>query len=107
MLNPAVFDLGVPILGICYGVQEIAWHFGKNVLAGKKREYDHAALKVEGHTGKEDHIDQLFQLPDHFRHIASTINAPFAGIASISSPHFGLQFHPKLTGNRANTSFCW
>jgi GMP synthase (glutamine-hydrolysing) len=73
------------------------------------------ALKIERHTGKEDHINRLFQglqdnisewmshgdklsrLPDDFQPIASTINAPFAGIASISRPYFGLQFHPEVT----------
>lgn len=114
-VDPAVFDLGVPLLGICYGLQEIAWHFGKNVLAGEKREYGHAALKIQRHTGKEDHIDRLFEgigddvsvwmshgdklsrLPDHFCPIASTGNAPFAGIASMARPYFGIQFHPEVT----------
>jgi GMP synthase (glutamine-hydrolysing) len=120
-VDPAVFELGVPILGICYGLQEIAWHFGKNVLAGEKREYGHAALKIERHTGKENHVDRLFQgieddisvwmshgdklsqLPDHFQPIASTLNAPFAGIASTSSPYFGLQFHPEVTHTEDGT----
>ncbi|KAI9877045.1 MAG: GMP synthase (glutamine-hydrolyzing), partial [Watsoniomyces obsoletus] len=93
-VDPGVFDLGVPILGICYGLQEMAWHFGKTVLAGEKREYGHAALKIERHTGKEAHIDTLFEgieddievwmshgdklskLPDNFEPIASTKNAP-------------------------------
>src|SRR5437763_9491748 len=60
-VDPAVFELGIPILGICYGLQEIAWHFGRNVLAGEKREYGHATLKIERHTGKENCIDRLFQ----------------------------------------------
>ncbi|KIW34437.1 GMP synthase [glutamine-hydrolyzing] [Cladophialophora immunda] len=114
-VDPAAFDLGVPILGICYGLQEMAWHFGKNVLAGEKREYGHASLKIERHTGKEEHIDRLFEgieddievwmshgdklskLPDNFHPIASTANAPFAGIASMSEPYFGIQFHPEVT----------
>jgi GMP synthase (glutamine-hydrolysing) len=114
-LDPAVFDLDVPILGICYGLQELAWHFGKNVLAGEKREYGHANLKIERHSGKEAHIDRLFQgidddievwmshgdklskLPDSFEPIASTKNAPFAGIASMTKPYFGIQFHPEVT----------
>ena len=114
-VDPAVFDLNVPILGICYGLQEMAWHFGKNVLAGERREYGHATVKVERHAGKEEHIDRLFagiddelevwmshgdklsKLPEHFHPIASTANSPFAGIASMTKPYFGIQFHPEVT----------
>ena len=114
-VDPAVFDLGVPILGICYGLQEMAWHFGKNVTAGDKKEYGHAYLKIERHGVKEAHIDRLFEgieddievwmshgdklskLPDDFEPIASTRNAPFAGIASTTKPYFGIQFHPEVT----------
>ena len=60
-VDPAVFELGIPILGICYGLQEIAWHFGRNVLAGEKREYGHTTLKIERRTGKVNCIDRLFQ----------------------------------------------
>lgn len=52
-VDPAVFELDVPILGICYGLQEIAWNYGKNVSAGERREYGHANLKVERHAGKK------------------------------------------------------
>ena len=114
-LDTAVFDLDVPILGICYGLQEIAWHFGKNVAAGDKKEYGHAYLKIERHVGKEAHIDRLFEgieddievwmshgdklskLPDDFQPIASTKSAPFAGIANTTKPYFGIQFHPEVT----------
>ena len=114
-VDPRAFELGVPILGICYGLQEIAWHYGKNVHAHEKREYGHAALKIERHVGKEVHIDTLFdgveddievwmshgdklsRLPDGFHPIASTKNAPFAGIASVNMPLFGIQFHPEVT----------
>jgi GMP synthase (glutamine-hydrolysing) len=114
-VDAAVFELGVPVLGICYGLQEIAWQFGKNVVAGEKREYGHAYLKIERHTGKEEHIDRLFEgieddvevwmshgdklsrLPENFHPIASTSNSPFAGIASTSKPYFGIQFHPEVT----------
>lgn len=113
--DAAVWELGVPILGICYGLQEIAWNYGKNVLAGEKREYGHATVKIERHVGKEEHIDRLFEglgdeievwmshgdklskLPDGFRPVADTPNAPFAGIASIDKPLFGIQFHPEVT----------
>ncbi|KAF7512212.1 GMP synthase (glutamine-hydrolyzing) [Endocarpon pusillum] len=114
-VDPALFELGVPILGICYGLQELAWHHGKNVLAGEKREYGHAYLTIERHSESEEHIDRLFmgmekemevwmshgdklsKLPDNFHPIASTSNAPFAGIASTSKPYFGIQFHPEVT----------
>jgi GMP synthase (glutamine-hydrolysing) len=114
-VDPAVFKLDVPLLGICYGLQELAWHHGKNVAAGEKREYGHAQLKIERHTGKSSHIDRLFQgieddievwmshgdklsrLPDDFAIIATTPNAPFAGMAHTSRPYFGIQFHPEVT----------
>jgi GMP synthase (glutamine-hydrolysing) len=59
-VDQAVFELGAPILGICYWLQEIAWHFRKNVLA-RRGGNGHAALKIERHTGKEDYVDRLFQ----------------------------------------------
>lgn len=114
-VDPAVFDLGVPILGICYGLQELAWHQGSDVSAGDKKEYGHAYLDIQRHSGKQEHIDRLFEglgdqievwmshgdkvskLPDHFEPIASTKNAPFAGIASTDKPYFGIQFHPEVT----------
>ena len=114
--DPAIFELGVPILGICYGLQEIAWNLdNKNVVAGEKREYGHAVVTVQKHDGKQAHIDQLFsnlgedlevwmshgdklsQLPAGFEPIASTKNAPFAGIASMEKNLFGIQFHPEVT----------
>lgn len=114
-VDPAIFDLDVPILGICYGLQEIAWHFGKNVLAGEKREYGHAFLKIERHSDKDTHVDALFNgleddmevwmshqdklsnLPPSFITIATTSNAPFAGIAHEGKPCYGIQFHPEVS----------
>lgn len=111
----AIYGLGVPILGICYGMQEIAWSNGKNVLAGEKREYGHATLRVERHAGKGAHVDRLFKgleddmevwmshgdklshLPESFHTIATTSNAPFAGISHDTLPLFGIQFHPEVT----------
>jgi GMP synthase (glutamine-hydrolysing) len=109
-VDPTVFDLNVPILGICYGLQEIAWHFGKNVLAGEKREYGHAFLKVERNSGKDTHVDALFNglednmevwmshgdklsnLTPSFATIATTSNAPFVGMAHEDGPYYGIQF---------------
>lgn len=114
-VDPAVFELNVPILGICYGLQEIAWHHGKNVAAGEKREYGRSALKMEKHAATSAHVDQLFagleqdmevwmshgdklsHLPNDFVTIATTANAPFAGIAHTHKEYYGIQFHPEVT----------
>nr|OQO27847.1 GMP synthase [glutamine-hydrolyzing] [Rachicladosporium sp. CCFEE 5018] len=114
-VDPAVFELNVPILGICYGLQEIAWHHGKNVAAGDKREYGRAALKLEKHAATSAHVSQLFadlpqdmevwmshgdklsKLPDNFVTIATTSNSSFAGIAHTEKEYFGIQFHPEVT----------
>lgn len=55
-----MFELHVPILGICYGIQALARHFAKNVVAGEKREYGHAKLNIEQHTKAAVHVDRLF-----------------------------------------------
>lgn len=120
-VDPAVFELNVPILGICYGLQEIAWNHGKNVLAGEKREYGHAILDVKRHSGKQSHVDRLFHglehdtevwmshgdklshLPEKFVTIATTENAPFAGIAHEEKAYFGIQFHPEVTHTKRGT----
>lgn len=121
-VDPAVFELDVPILGICYGLQEMAWHHGKNVLAGEKREYGHAALNIARHAAKASHIDRLFHgleddmevwmshgdklshLPTSWLTIATTSNAPFAGIAHESKPYYGIQFHPEVTHTPRGTA---
>ena len=114
-VDPAVFALNVPVLGICYGLQEIAWHHGKQVSAGEKREYGKATLHVEqsdtASAGVNElfaglktdlqvwmsHGDKLSRLPDEFRTIATTPTAPFAGIAHTRKPLYGIQFHPEVT----------
>ena len=114
-VDPAVFDLNVPILGICYGLQELAWHHGKNVLAGEKREYGHATLQIARHDSKQGHVDRLFEglgdgievwmshgdklshLPEGFVTVATTQNSPHAGIANESKAYYGIQFHPEVT----------
>ncbi|CAO1601482.1 GMP synthase (glutamine-hydrolyzing) [Xanthoria calcicola] len=115
-VDPAVFDLNVPILGVCYGLQEMAWQLDQhNVLAGEKREYGHAKLTCEQGEGSASSVNVLFQdvpngvdvwmshgdklshLPESFSTIAATSNAPFAGIAHTSKPYYGIQFHPEVT----------
>lgn len=121
-VDPAVFDLDVPILGICYGLQEIAWqHDQQNVLAGEKREYGHARITFEPQEGDPSRVNDLFQgvadgigvwmshgdklshLPESFLTIAKTGNAPFAGIAHQSKPYYGIQFHPEVSHTSQGT----
>ena len=105
---PEYFDLGVPILGICYGLQEIAYRYSSdNVIAGTAREYGQADLKakrVNGHVdrlfeGLEDdmkvwmsHGDKLAKLPEGFHVIATTQNSEYAGIAHENKPLYGEYF---------------
>lgn len=108
-----VFEMGVPVLGICYGLQEIAWTFGGKVDPHDQREYGKAMIEVVK-TGRAEadrlfegeeasipvwmsHGDQLSKCPDEFEVIAKTPTAPFAAIAHKSKPFFGIQFHAEVT----------
>ncbi|KAJ4207669.1 GMP synthase (glutamine-hydrolyzing) [Fusarium solani] len=114
-VDPAVFELGVPILGICLAMaarQEIAWQTDSaNVARGIAREYGHADVtihKVDNHVDRlfaglgetmhayMSHFDKLVRLPEGFVVVAKTANSEFAGIAHQSKPIFGVQFHPEL-----------
>jgi GMP synthase (glutamine-hydrolysing) len=112
-VDPAFLDLNVPVLGICYGMQELAYRLSKdNVVAGTAREYGHADLKatrVSGHVdrlfeGLEDnmrvwmsHGDKLAKLPEGFHTIAITRNSEFAAIGHETKPIYAIQFHPEVT----------
>ncbi|KAK8845457.1 GMP synthase [glutamine-hydrolyzing] [Kwoniella newhampshirensis] len=116
-VDPAVFELGVPILGICYGLQEIARFHGGKVDAHSHREYGYAKIEVvktgkkeqdalfEGIEMEEDgglqvwmsHGDQLTSLPPNFVTIASTPTSPWTSIAHESKPIYGVQFHPEVS----------
>ncbi|KAJ6128207.1 hypothetical protein N7471_009424 [Penicillium samsonianum] len=111
-VDPAVFDLDVPILGICYGCQEIAWRIDStNVARGEAREYGHADVKITKVNSNVDrlfaglgdeipvfmsHFDKLVSLPTDFVVIGATKNSEYAGIAHVQKPIFGVQFHPEL-----------
>jgi len=113
-----VFDLGVPVLGICYGLQTMAAQLGGKVDTSAKREYGYAEVKVVGgklleglhdrlgaqNAGLLDvwmsHGDKVTELPPGFEIICATDSAPLAGIADESRHYYGLQFHPEVTHTR-------
>lgn len=111
-----VFNLGVPVLGICYGMQTMAQQLGGKVEAGTVREFGHAQIRAHGHTqllnGIEDstneqghglldvwmsHGDKVTQLPAGFKLMASTPSCPIAGMADEERRFYGVQFHPEVT----------
>jgi len=111
-----VFQLGVPVLGICYGMQAMAAQLGGVVGQTQKREFGYAELRVEKPESlfsniedrvSEDgdafldvwmsHGDTVVELPEGFEVIGSTDNAPYAAMADFDKKFFGLQFHPEVT----------
>ncbi len=107
----AVFALGVPVLGICYGMQAMAAQLGGHVAAAPHREYGYARLRTVADsallTGLGDeaggldvwmsHGDRVESCPAGFVAIAATDNAPLAAIADEGRRYYGLQFHPEVT----------
>jgi GMP synthase (glutamine-hydrolysing) len=112
----AVFELGIPVLGICYGMQTMAEQLGGKVEAGQTREFGYAEVRAHGHTdllkGIEDfataeghgmlkvwmsHGDKVTQLPAGFKVMASTPACPIAGMADEARRFYAVQFHPEVT----------
>ncbi|MBI3156841.1 MAG: glutamine-hydrolyzing GMP synthase [Burkholderiales bacterium] len=112
----AVWDLGVPVLGICYGMFAMTVQLGGQVEASMQREFGYAEVRARGHTrlldGIEDfrtaeghgmlevwmsHGDKVTALPPGFVLMASTPSCPIAGIADESRGYYGVQFHPEVT----------
>ena len=102
-----VFQLGVPVLGICYGLQLIAHVFRGKVHKSKKREYGFAQLSIDKQDGFfrgcprkltcwMSHGDKLDRMPAGFERIAHTTNAPVAAIADPKRRIYGVQFHPEV-----------
>lgn len=115
----AVFELGVPVLGICYGMQTMAWQLGGKVEGGHKREFGHADVRAHGHTrlldGIQDyataeghgmltvwmsHGDKVTEMPPGFRLMASTASCPIAAMADEDRRFYAVQFHPEVTHTR-------
>ncbi|MBL7999861.1 MAG: glutamine-hydrolyzing GMP synthase, partial [Candidatus Kapabacteria bacterium] len=103
----AVFSLGVPVLGICYGLQLIAEQLGGTVNASAKREFGRAYLEIDNHDDIfanipaqtqvwMSHGDSLTALPAGFHIIAHTENAPICAIRNSEQRIWGLQFHPEV-----------
>jgi GMP synthase (glutamine-hydrolysing) len=118
-----VFELGIPVLGICYGLQTMTEQLGGRVESSDHREFGYAQIRARGHSkllaGIEDHFseegyglldvwmshgDRVVALPDGFVLIASSDGAPIAGIANEEKAFYGLQFHPEVTRKRRRKS---
>src|SRR3990170_1245867 len=112
----AVFDLGIPVLGICYGMQTMAAQLGGAVETSRVREFGYAEVRARGHSalleGIQDRInaekhgllevwmshgDKVTALPPSFQVIASNESTPIAAMADESRRFYGVQFHPEVT----------
>ncbi|MFM7752737.1 MAG: glutamine-hydrolyzing GMP synthase, partial [Opitutaceae bacterium] len=105
--DPEIFRLGVPMLGICYGVQLMGHFLGGKVAHSKAREYGHGVLTVRrpGRLFKglprkvrvwNSHGDKITRLPPGFRAIGTTENSPFAAVEDARRGFYGIQFHPEV-----------
>src|SRR6267142_5424292 len=106
--DPKIFDLDLPVLGICYGMQLGAQILGGQVKPGKAREFGRAKLHVTSndplvHGLPQDtsvwmsHGDQVCELPPQFEAIATTATCPLAAMRHKTRPFYGVQFHPEVT----------
>ncbi len=112
----AVFDLGIPVLGICYGMQTMAQQLGGRVEGGTTREFGYAEVRARGHTSllKDiadfttpdghgmlkvwmSHGDKVTEMPPGFKLMASTESCPIAGMADEVRKYYAVQFHPEVT----------
>ncbi|MFZ9244699.1 MAG: glutamine-hydrolyzing GMP synthase, partial [Burkholderiaceae bacterium] len=112
----SVFELGIPVLGICYGMQTMASQLGGQVESGHQREFGYAEVRAHGHTAllKDiadftteqghgmlkvwmSHGDKVTQLPPGFKLMASTPSCPIAGMADETRGFYAVQFHPEVT----------
>jgi GMP synthase (glutamine-hydrolysing) len=105
-----LFELGIPVLGICYGMQLLSRHFGGRVVPAGKREYGHAELAAVGRPGPlfdgffadgksavwMSHGDHVETLPEGFEMVAKSANAPVCAIQNVARNLYGVQFHPEV-----------
>jgi GMP synthase (glutamine-hydrolysing) len=109
-VDEELFELGVPVLGICYGMQLMSRHFGGEVVPAGKREFGHAELFAEGAPGNlfdgffvegkspvwMSHGDHVQRIPAGFEVVASSANAPVCAIQDLRRSLYGVQFHPEV-----------
>ncbi|OAM17069.1 glutamine-hydrolyzing GMP synthase [Eikenella corrodens] len=109
--DTGLFDLGVPVLGICYGMQFMAHHLGGEVQAGNQREFGYAQVQTQDSaltSGIQDgapntldvwmsHGDKVCRLPENFHTIGSTPSCPIAMMENAERRFYGIQFHPEVT----------
>ena len=109
-----IFKLGIPILGICYGVQLLAWSCGGTVAPCLVSEYGKTAMRVDtgsnlfkglnaAQIGLMSHTDQIVKLPEGFRSVACTDNCPNAAIENKANRLYGMQFHPEVESTSRGT----
>ncbi len=105
--DPGIFEMGVPVLGICYGLHLMGHLLGGKVVKGDRREYGHGNLKIRsrGRLFKglpsrlrvwNSHGDELTRVPPGFKPIASTENAPYAVLEDRKRNFYAIQFHPEV-----------
>jgi GMP synthase (glutamine-hydrolysing) len=111
MVDKRIFEINVPILGICYGMQLITEYFGGKVIPSGKREFGHAKLKLKRTAGElfenffldgtanvwMSHGDHVSEIPKNFEVIAGTSNAPVCIIQNAKRNIYGVQFHPEVS----------
>ena len=106
-VDQGVYTLGIPVLGICYGMQRIAVDFGGSVVRSDHHEYGKAELKLESQSGLFNdvddegivwmsHSDKVETLPRGFAPIATSANSPYAAIANEEKRIYAMQFHPEV-----------
>ncbi len=106
-IDKEIFNLGIPILGICYGMQLITHLLGGKVSRAEKREYGKAILKIEdlsdifNGVSQEtvvwmSHADKITEMPQGFVRLAYTENSPYAAMAHKEKKIYALQFHPEV-----------
>ncbi len=116
--DPALFDLGIPVLGICYGMQLTAHTLGGKVHPGEKREYGKAMMTVTSpndlFAGLEpdlqvwmSHGDKVEVIPEGFEAIAESENCPYAAMMNLDRQIYGVQFHPEVVHTPQGKEMLW